>query len=319
MPDFTEKKNDKENEEASVRYIPAEEDAYIEVEGSWFAEQGAKCALQYTGARQVATYGHLHEALELIYIKSGEFTAFIGDGRYEVTAGDLLFFRPSEIHRIYAGDTSQNSYYVIKIHPSLVFDVADKKNGASYMLRFAIGTKNAKRVWKNTELAATRVEKTVVEMERECRERRPYFDIAVREKAASLVLFLLRSEQGEDTGGYNAADREERFAVETVYKALTYINSHSGEDISAADVSRAVAMSYSHFSRSFGRIVGQNFKEYLSGVRLKRAEEMLLTTEKSVAEIAKECGYKSTSYFIMSFKKAKGTTPHAYKKQMSGA
>jgi len=69
-------------------------------------------------------------------------------------------------------------------------------------------------------------------------------------------------------------------------------------------------MSYSYFSRSFRRVTGLSFKKYLNQTRINRAEQMLLTGNGSVSEIAMECGYNSISYFISVYKSIKGTTPY---------
>ncbi len=294
-------------------------DAYLEQERGWFEEQGAKCALQTTPPRSVATKGHLHDALEIIYISSGSFTAYINDVRYEVGRGDMLFFRGGDIHSIYTLDEKENSYYVIKIHPSLVFDVSDKKNGAAYMLLFALRNDAAKRHWRAEELEGTRVERTVTALADECAQRRPYFDIAVKEYVASLLLFILRDGDEAPEMKEEHIGRAEVSVLELVYSAMTFINNNYSSEISAADVARAVGMSYSHFSRSFGNVTGQSFKEYLNGVRIRRAEEMLITTDEDVFRIGEMCGYASASYFIMNFKKIKGITPHAYRNDMKRA
>lgn len=291
-------------------------DAYVEEERGWFEEQGAKCSLQTTPPRSVATKGHLHDALEIVYIKTGRFAAYINDVRYEVGRGDMLFFRGGDIHRIYTLDETDNSYYVIKIHPSLVFDVSDKKNGAAYMLLFALRNDAAKRLWCAEELKGTAVEKTVTALADECARREPYFDIAVKEYAARLLLFILRDDASTTNGKTEHIGGAEAGVLELIYNAVTFINNNYSSDISASDVARTVGMSYSHFSRSFGSVMGQSFKEYLNGIRVRHAEEMLITTDEEISRIGEMCGYSSASYFILNFKKINGITPYAYRNNM---
>lgn len=292
------------------------EDAYFEEERGWFEEQGAKCVLQHTVARAVATKGHLHDALEIIYIRTGKFAAYINDMHYEVGRGDMLFFRGGDIHRIYTLDEKDNSYYVIKIHPSLVFDVSDKKNGAAYMLLLSLRNNTVKRLWRALELEGTQVERIVTALADECAQRKAYFDIAVKEYAASLLLFILRNDASTTNGKSEHIRGAEAGVIELVYNAVTFINNNYSSDVSASDVARAVGMSYSHFSRSFGNVMGQSFKEYLNGVRVRHAEEMLITTEEEISRIGEMCGYSSASYFILNFKKINGITPYAYRNNM---
>jgi len=77
-------------------------------------------------------------------------------------------------------------------------------------------------------------------------------------------------------------------------------------------------MSYSYFSRCFYRITGKSFKEYLNLTRINRAEKAILTTDKSVTEIAGDCGFNSVSYFISTYKKLKGVTPLSLRNHRGG-
>ena len=85
--------------------------------------------------------------------------------------------------------------------------------------------------------------------------------------------------------------------------------------IGVQDCSRVACMSYSYFSRSFRAITGKNFKEYLNQIRVAHAEKALLTTDRSVTEVANHCGYDNVSYFISVYKHLKGETPHATAKR----
>ena len=94
-----------------------------------------------------------------------------------------------------------------------------------------------------------------------------------------------------------------------IYRAVVHIRRHFKEDLSAEALAARMGVSYSYFSRSFGRVVGKSFKEYLNLTRVNYAEQLLLTTGKSVTEIAAECGYNNVSYFISVYRRMKGTTP----------
>ena len=54
---------------------------------------------------------------------------------------------------------------------------------------------------------------------------------------------------------------------------------------------------------------GKSFREYLNMTRINRAQQMLLTTNKSVTEISSACGYNNVSHFIATYRQIKGITP----------
>ena len=55
------------------------------------------------------------------------------------------------------------------------------------------------------------------------------------------------------------------------------------------------------------------FSEYLTYVRLHRAEKLLIETNESITKICENCGYGNFSHFIRTFKKAYGLSPMAYR------
>ncbi|MBR5057184.1 MAG: helix-turn-helix transcriptional regulator, partial [Clostridiales bacterium] len=57
------------------------------------------------------------------------------------------------------------------------------------------------------------------------------------------------------------------------------------------------------FSRFFRHALGQTFSDYLLYVRLTEAEKLLITTSKSISQIALDTGFSTSSYFITQFKK----------------
>ncbi len=95
--------------------------------------------------------------------------------------------------------------------------------------------------------------------------------------------------------------------------AKEYICSNYSKDISLDDVSKAVNISPYYFSKIFKEETGENFIEYLTGIRMHKAKELLDTTEYSIKEICSMVGYSDPNYFSRSFKKNVGVTPTEFK------
>ena len=55
--------------------------------------------------------------------------------------------------------------------------------------------------------------------------------------------------------------------------------------------------------------------QYLMSLRMKHARELLISTNKSAAQIAAECGFSSPIYFTQYFKKQFSVTPLSYRAQ----
>jgi len=56
-----------------------------------------------------------------------------------------------------------------------------------------------------------------------------------------------------------------------------------------------------------------SFSHYLLFLRIRKAEQQLLDSSKSMTQIALECGFNSPSYFIKQFKRLKGLSPMQYR------
>ncbi len=115
---------------------------------------------------------------------------------------------------------------------------------------------------------------------------------------------------------HNVKQKKEESSSSVVEKAKSFIKAQYHRDISLDDVSKEVDISPYYFSKLFKEEAGENFIEYLTNIRLKKAKELLDTTEMSMKEIGIQIGYSDPNYFSRIFKKNFGITPTEYKEGM---
>lgn len=111
----------------------------------------------------------------------------------------------------------------------------------------------------------------------------------------------------------NVATKREEKSVSLVEKAKSYINENFQKDLSLDEISREYDISPYYFSKIFKDETGENFIEYLTGVRMEKAKQLLLNKELSMKEICSMVGYADPNYFSRSFKKNVGVTPTEYR------
>lgn len=92
------------------------------------------------------------------------------------------------------------------------------------------------------------------------------------------------------------------------------IRAKYAENITLRDLGKKFYINSSYLGQLFQKKYGQSFKDYLTAFRINEAEKMLLSTDKKVAQIAEEVGYKDSDYFIRKFIALKGCTPSRYRK-----
>lgn len=110
-------------------------------------------------------------------------------------------------------------------------------------------------------------------------------------------------------------DKEDIVSNEiTVIKlAKEYIINNFNKSITLKDVAEEVFLSQNYLSELFKKEIGEGFYEFLSNYRIKRAKEILITTNLKVYEIAKMVGYNDSITFGRAFKKITGVTPNSFR------
>ena len=89
-------------------------------------------------------------------------------------------------------------------------------------------------------------------------------------------------------------------------------------EISLPSMAKMRSVSPEHLSRTFRKETGFGFSEYLTLVRLQKAEYMLKNEPgKSVSDVAYACGFNDSNYFSDKFRKAYGISPSKAKKHNS--
>ncbi|MFF4616420.1 helix-turn-helix transcriptional regulator [Nonomuraea jabiensis] len=99
-----------------------------------------------------------------------------------------------------------------------------------------------------------------------------------------------------------------------VRRAIAFIlESFASPDLSVGDLARTLGVSSSLLSRRFRDVRGVTPVQYLRGVRLRKARELLTGTDLTLQTIAEQCGYRSAFYFSRVFKATTGQSPSGYR------
>ena len=102
--------------------------------------------------------------------------------------------------------------------------------------------------------------------------------------------------------------------AERISKIDRYIECNLCNRISLEDVSSYVGMSRIYFCNFFKSQYGEGFADYLNRLRIEKAVALLTNTDKTIDQIAHECGFKTVQYFTRSFAKVKQVTPGAFRR-----
>lgn len=93
------------------------------------------------------------------------------------------------------------------------------------------------------------------------------------------------------------------------------IEENYAENISLKSLGEKYCINSAYLGQIFKKQYGCAFKDYLNNVRIRKAAQMMLRTDKKVYEIAGDTGYKNLEYFINRFEEVYGVTPSRFRKR----
>ncbi len=93
------------------------------------------------------------------------------------------------------------------------------------------------------------------------------------------------------------------------------IENHYSENLSLKYLGEKYYINSAYLGQLFKKNYGYCFKDYLNGIRMRKAAETMLRSNKKIYEIAEEVGYKNIQYFINKFEDIYGMTPSRFRKK----
>ncbi len=245
---------------------------------------------------------HFHDEHEIYYLVSGERNFTINDRVVKIKKGDLVMIPAEEMHR--------TTYEANSNHERIAIIFEDEMLGELYE---SFGREAVMEVMNSYFIHIPEGRRSYVEelMNRMIGEAEGIDELSehlIRVYMKELMLFLMRC--------YKSGGQGEEIDVvdELIQNAAKYIFENSEKNIGLNEIAEMFGMSSSYFSKKFKSVTGFGFKEYLIGVRVKNASELLLTTNKSITEIAITCGFNDSNYFGDAFRRIKGLSPNKYRK-----
>lgn len=254
-------------------------------------EQFGASGLHIWRRRPVKQYMHAHDYYQLWYVASGRCIHIVEGREYPMEAGGLYVLPPYVFHSMYSCEGT----------PDLI--------GVDFTRDFLeeLGMPPTEQIYLPKIKAAREIENLLSEMLFEYQNKPPYFEYIIK---AGLQRVLARAmREGRSEKGVEGAR-----LYKLIEPAIDHIYNNYSCKITLEDVCRVTALSPSHFSYLFKCVTGKSFTKYLNYVRVMKAAEMLLTTGKSITEIAFDCGFNDLAYFCRVFKKEIGVPPAKYRK-----
>ncbi len=96
---------------------------------------------------------------------------------------------------------------------------------------------------------------------------------------------------------------------------VDYLSEHYSEKFAMGDLCQRVGMTDSSFSRYFRRATGNSFTDFVNRLRINKACQLLMETDRYVTNVCYDVGFNNVANFNRRFREVKGMTPKEFRRQ----
>lgn len=114
------------------------------------------------------------------------------------------------------------------------------------------------------------------------------------------------------------SSQRRNYKQQVVNQVMNFISENLNKRLSLNEVAAVFNLSPSYLSQLFAKYVGEGFVEYITGMRIAAAKEMLARGEGRIYEVAERLGFENAFYFSKVFKKLEGVSPREYLRKLHG-
>ncbi|HRX42312.1 MAG TPA: AraC family transcriptional regulator [Clostridia bacterium] len=262
--------------------------------------------------RELNTTIHRHEFIQIIYVSKGSAGHVLNNNQFTIYKGDIFVMPPYVPHYFIPGEDTE--IFEFEFEPEFL----NEKFSASYddisfsdfaYLEPFLVTENKVRPRLNLDGAIQRtVENIFNDILLEYEQREKDFELAIKALTLQLLVTVSRryefSESESEDNGIFLRHRE------SLMRVIDYINENYSRGITLDEIVRVSLLSKSYFGYLFKQMTHKTFTEYLNGVRISKAVELLRTQpDLKVIDVCFMTGFNNVNHFNRSFRAETGCTP----------
>lgn len=259
----------------------------------------------------------LQHVFELVYLISGTGTAMINGNTHDYSEGKIFLLSPQDK---YAFDLKSRTHFLFIRFNDLSF--SQFKNEVEE-LEFCDWTKKAQYLFNNLHAKAGCVYRNADDEQfgkallsaviREYQQKEAGYLLVIRQSVSTLVNILARNVSLTEP-----SKLRKKTPKNDIIQIVAYLQQYitEPERLRIKAIAEHFHFSPNYLGELFRERTGESIQDYVINYRLKLVETRLAHSNMRIAEIAEELNFTDESYLSRSFKKHRGITPGAYRKQL---
>lgn len=254
---------------------------------------------------------HQHLCFELMMVNAGSGIYCTKMGQYSMQSGDLFVFPSNEWHCITEVGAKGLTITNLQFDPTYIGESLPGNAGT-------LSPVNSSFCFHHKENFCHRIEAVhakplaplFTKIKEELEQQAPGYVLSVKSYLNLFLVTLIRKFDYLDNTSMRS--HEHLMHLQLVF---SYIDEHLTENLTLRELADISALTPTYFSQLFKEIVGVSLWNYISSKRIDKAVRLITAEDcnKTMLEIATECGFNNTVNFNKTFKKIMGMSPREYK------
>ena len=252
---------------------------------------------------------HSHGFDELVIILKGTAMHVFDEREFPVKSGDVFVVARNRMHQYQNmhGLALANILFDAKALMMEQWDIRALPGfHALFSLEPAFRTlHNFQSRLQLSERQLNRVNEIIHDLTRETETRSPGYRVMAKGFFMQLAVHLSRCYSDEPT--------DESIDLLRLGDAIAHIETNYAEKITLDELAKKSHLSKRHFLRIFHDCIGRSPIDHLMHVRTQKAADLLRHTDRTITDIAFDCGFSDGNYFTRCFRKTTNETPRQYR------
>jgi len=271
---------------------------------------------QVFGERQPVRMNR-HDYFEVAYVMAGEVTCQVGARQFIARSGELIVIGSSLYHRMFRHTRSHPKITALFFMPEIICEAGANDGEMDLLMPFYLQDSSFPHVVRTRTGIPAETLKLITRIGTQLPPTTSRARLTAKTYLRA-ILVLLMNHYSAEIDSRRVDDRKKEAACR-IGPLFEFLDRHYSQAIGVTDAARLLNLSMPHFMRLFKRATGQSFVSYLNRFRIAKAQAMLASSNKPLAQISQETGFCDQSYFGYVFRKVAHMTPMTYRRRFGNS